>query len=277
MIPLTSAHTCVAAGVIKVRSEAAGGNTTIAGIVKSVEEAQARTTPVQKMADIVAGKFAICVIMASLLTIMFWALAGPWVFPEAVNKAAKSAINRASHGAGHGSDDVGMDHNSSSPPGSNGRKISTQWLLLAVQLGLSVLVVACPCALGLATPTAVLVGSSVAAKRGLLVRGGDILESMTHITHVVFDKTGTLTEGKPSVADVKFCSTAGAGSTRRWSEQAAAGATSEDEMLALAAAVEEASMHPLAKAVVAERDQRSLPKRLLEDGSLLQVGTLCSP
>jgi Zn2+/Cd2+-exporting ATPase len=87
------------------------------------------------------------------------------------------------------------------------------------------------------------------------------------------DKTGTLTKGEPSVADLKFCGPVRKGS-HRWSEQAESSVTSENDMLVLAAAVEEASMHPLAKAVVAARDQRNLPKRLLEDGSLLQVRIL---
>lgn len=252
----------------------------------------------------VAGKFAMGVILISLFTLLFWMLAGPWAFPEAVDKAAANALNQRAHGM-HNDDAAeapGMAH-MAPPPGSNGRKITTEWVLLGVQLGLSVLVVACPCALGLATPTAVLVGSSVAATRGLLVRGGDILESMTRITHVrfrklhafvhrcasftlnrmhssshslgmqvVFDKTGTLTQGQPSVSDVKYCGAVGNGkSGRRASGQPTLGAGSEDDMLSLAAAVEEASMHPLAKAVVAERDHRNLPQRLLEDGSLLQA------
>lgn len=185
------------------------------------------------MADAVAGKFAMFVILVSLLTIAFWALAGPWAFPEAVEKASRVAFSRNHHSGGDGGHDEGaMDAaamgvmgginstmngtgldavamqgvngtamvptaamadagmngggGEATPAGMQGGRITMQWVLLAVQLGCSVLVVACPCALGLATPTAVLVGSSVAAKRGLLVRGGDILESMTRITHVVF-------------------------------------------------------------------------------------------
>lgn len=75
-------------------------------------------------------------------------------------------------------------------------------LLLATKLAVDVLVVACPCALGLATPTAVLVASSVGAKRGLLIRGGDVLEALSRVDTVVFDKTGTLTQGRMALAAV---------------------------------------------------------------------------
>ena len=116
---------------------------------------------------------------------------------------------------------------------------------------------ACPCALGLATPTAVLVGTSAAAKRGLLVRGGDVIERMSHINTVVFDKTGTLTEGKPSVVEIK-------GVSGGDPEQ-------ERQMLAWAAAVEKGSMHPLARAVVAEASQRGVEDLTVEEGTLSQV------
>ena len=102
----------------------------------------------------------------------------------------------------------------------------------------------------------------------LLVRKVDI---RVLNVQVVFDKTGTLTQGSPSVSDVQYCGAVGNGQSGR--EQQAVGVSNEQEMLALAAAVEEPSMHPLAKAVVAEGDRRKLPKRQLEEGSLLQVGS----
>jgi Cu+-exporting ATPase len=123
------------------------------------------------------------------------------------------------------------------------------WLLLGPQpafthglvAAISVLIIACPCAMGLATPTAIMVGTGRAAESGILIRGGEALEQAGRIDTVIFDKTGTLTLGKPSVAEVV----------------AFDGAT-EDEVLALAAAVERGSEHPLGAAIVAEAARRSL-------------------
>ena len=105
-------------------------------------------------------------------------------------------------------------------------------VLIAAQLAASVLVVACPCALGLATPTAVLVGTALGARNGLLIRGGDVLERANDLDVIVFDKTGTLTVGKPTVEKLTTSKL-----------------TSEEEVLSLAAAVERNSTHPLAVAV----------------------------
>ena len=198
---------------------AAGDATGIADIVRAVEGAQARTAPVQRVADAVSGRFAYAVMAASAATFAFWATAGAGLFP---------AVVTASY--------------SGSP------------LLLSLQLACNVLVVACPCALGLATPTAVLVGTSAAARRGLLIRGGDVLEGLAAVDTVVFDKTGTLTAGAPAVAGV-----------------AGGGGVAEADVLRLAAAVEEASTHPLARAVVAERDARGLRRAAVADGSFVQA------
>lgn len=110
----------------------------------------------------------------------------------------------------------------------------------ALLLTVAVLVVACPCALGLATPTAIMVGMGRGASNGLLIRNAEVLETAHRISTVVFDKTGTLTEGRPSVSTIV---TAG---------------VSEDELLALAAAVESGSEHPVGAAVVSEAKQRGL-------------------
>ena len=127
------------------------------------------------------------------------------------------------------------------------------WLLLgpaedrvarAIVAMVSTLIIACPCAMGLATPAAIMAGTAAAARRGILVKGGAALESLARVTTVVLDKTGTITEGRPRVSSV----TAFAGSTER-------------ELLAAAASIERSSEHPLARAIVAAADERGiLPK-----------------
>lgn len=112
---------------------------------------------------------------------------------------------------------------------------SSQNLLLSIELACNVLVISCPCALGLATPTAVLVGTSLAARQGLNIRGGDVLEAASMIDTVVFDKTGTLTVGKPSVLRVIPNGEV----------------FSQHDILALAGAVEQQSTHPLAQVMQA--------------------------
>jgi Cu+-exporting ATPase len=111
----------------------------------------------------------------------------------------------------------------------------------ALVAAISVLIIACPCAMGLATPTAVMVGTGRAAESGVLIRGGAALEATGHVDTVVFDKTGTLTVGQPSVKAVRT-----------------ADGWQEDEVLALAAAVERSSEHPLGAAVVEEAERRGL-------------------
>jgi len=107
----------------------------------------------------------------------------------------------------------------------------------------AVLVIACPCSLGLATPTAIMVGTGLGARRGILIKNGEALERGKRIDVVVFDKTGTLTEGKPKVVDVLVCKAQ----------------TSADEVLALAASIERLSEHPLAQAIVRAAREKNLP------------------
>jgi Cu+-exporting ATPase len=114
-------------------------------------------------------------------------------------------------------------------------------LTMALVSAISVLIIACPCAMGLATPTAVMVGTGRAAERGILIRGGAALELAGRVRTVVFDKTGTLTSGRPAVASV-----------------ATAPGWSEDDVLRLAAAAERSSEHPLASAILAEAERRGL-------------------
>jgi Cu+-exporting ATPase len=125
-------------------------------------------------------------------------------------------------------------------------------LLLSIKLAVDVLVVACPCALGLATPTAVLVASSMGARRGLLLRGGDVLERVAGVQSVVLDKTGTLTLGRLQLSSVRVPGAPSDGSP------AQSGGGPEDAVLAVAAAVEASTRHPLADAVAAAAAARKL-------------------
>ncbi len=196
-----------------------GGETVLAGIIKAVEDAQARRAPIQAMADRVVGLFVPVVLAIAAFTLAAWLL----------------------HGA----------------------SIST-----ALMNAVSVLVIACPCALGLATPLALLVGTSHAASLGILIKGGDIVEKGSRIDQVVFDKTGTLTEGRPRVIFFRAFELA------------------EREVLRLAYSLERLSEHSLAKAVVDSArgfeplevsDFVVLPGRGVEGrvgGRRLRIGTL---
>lgn len=150
-------------GVITLKATQVGQETTLAKIIASVENAQTRKAPVQKLADQVAGYFAYGVITLAAVTFLFWYFVGTNVWTEVT--------------------------------------VETSPLLLSLKLMIAVLVIACPCALGLATPTAILVGTGVGAKQGLLLKGGDVLEKVNRLDTLVFDKTGTVTEGQPKVTD----------------------------------------------------------------------------
>ena len=116
-----------------------------------------------------------------------------------------------------------------------------QGFSFALITAVAVLVIACPCALGLATPTAIMVGTGKGARKGILIKGGEALETAHSITHVIFDKTGTITHGKPVVTDIVSLS------------------SDEDTVLMLAASIEKSSEHPLAEAIVTRADRDALP------------------
>jgi len=194
-----SAGTGVFEGPLTIEAKSAGDASIVAGITRTIEEAQSRSAPVQRLADAIAGPFVYGVMGISAATFAFWSLAGDALFPGALMEA-----------------------------GSFG---SAPWMG-PLKLATDVLVVACPCALGLATPTAVLVATSLGARNGVLLRGGDVLETIAGVDAVVLDKTGTITRGKPKLKSVY----AGVGS-------------SEWDVLSIAAAVEATTTHPLAKAV----------------------------
>jgi len=197
---------------IFMEARTAGGEGVVADIRHAVEDAQAREAPIQRVADAVSGPFVYTIMGTALATFGFWLTFGVSAFPQALMTVSDA---------------------------TGGAELSA--LGLAAKLAVDVLVVACPCALGLATPTAVLVGTSRAAKQGILIRGGDVLERLAGVDAAVFDKTGTLTRGQPSVTGV-----------------AARGRSGED-VLALAAALEQGTKHPLGDAILRAYGSNDLP------------------
>lgn len=207
-------------GVITLEVTSIGQDTTLAKIINLVEDAQTRKAPVQKLADTIAGYFAYGVMAIATLTFLFWYFIGTQVWSSVLVNVESTA----SHSM------TGMAVTTATSP-----------LLLSLKLAIAVLVIACPCALGLATPTAILVGTSIGAERGILIKGGDILERVRQLNTVVFDKTGTLTTGQPQVTDCIACTD-----------------IDPNHLLQIAASVENSSNHPLAKAIIAAASKQSL-------------------
>ncbi|KAL9600797.1 MAG: hypothetical protein Q9219_002935 [cf. Caloplaca sp. 3 TL-2023] len=158
-------------GLLNFRVTRAGRDTQLSQIVKAVQEAQTSRAPIQGFADVVAGYFVPTIIGLGLLTFTVWMV---------------------------------LSHVLVDPPMIFVMPESGGKLMVCLKLCISVIVFACPCALGLATPTAVMVGTGVGSKHGILIKGGATLETATKIRHIVFDKTGTLTMGKMSVAEIKL-------------------------------------------------------------------------
>ena len=198
-----------------------GAETALARIIRLVEQAQARRAPIQGLADRVAGRFCYGVIAIALSTFLFWWLFGADHWPQVLQASAPGMPHSA------GMHHAGLGSGATTPVG------------LALQLAIAVLVVACPCALGLATPTVITVATGLAARKGWLFRGGDVLETAASLDRVVFDKTGTLTIGRPLVTEVF--------------------ADSPERLLQLAASLEQSSRHPLAHALMQEAQRRNLP------------------
>lgn len=214
-------------GAVTLQATRTGEATTLARIVALVEAAQARKAPIQRLVDAVAGYFTYGVMAIAALTFMFWYFVGTQIWPG-IGLAA------ASH---HG---VALQVGVGDP------------LLLSLKLAIAVLVVACPCALGLATPTAILVGTSLGAERGLLIRGGDVLEQVQYLDTVVFDKTGTLTTGQPKVTDC-------------WLAAACPRNLTPHQLLQIAATVESGVRHPLAQAIQQQAAAQGLPLLAAQD------------
>jgi len=184
-------------GLLRMRTTRVGSATALAQIIRIVEEAQASSAPVQRLADQVTAWFVPAVVLVALLTLVVWSLAGQF---------------------------------------SGG--------LLAF---IAVLVISCPCALGIATPAALMVGVGKGAELGILIRSGEVLERVERLTTVVFDKTGTLTRGTPSLTALVPCAQQG-----------------EERVLQLAASLEHGSSHPLAGAILEAAAARELPLLALQ-------------
>ena len=181
-------------GSFQFEATRVGRDTTLARIVRLVEEAQGSKAPIQRLADVIASYFVPVVIGIAIITFSVWYFFGP------------------------------------SPS-----------LTYAFLNFIAVLIIACPCALGLATPTAIMVGTGKGAEHGILIRSAEALERFYKIDTLLLDKTGTLTEGKPRVTDI-----------------IAVSPHSQEEVLGLAASVEHDSEHPLGEAVVRAARERGL-------------------
>ncbi len=181
-------------GSFQFEAKKVGRDTTLAQIIRLVEEAQGSKAPIQRLADIIASYFVPIVIGIALVTFIIWYFVGP-----------------------------------------------APAFTFALLNFIAVLIIACPCALGLATPTAIMVGTGKGAENGILIRSAEALERAHKINTVLLDKTGTLTQGKPLVTDI-----------------ITAGSFSEEDILRLAASVERQSEHPLAEAIVQAASDRKL-------------------
>jgi Cu+-exporting ATPase len=185
-------------GLLTIRVKRVGRETTMARIIRLVENAQLAKAPVARLADQVAGVFVPVVLVIAALTGFFW-----WYSGASANEILSYTV--------------------------------------------AVLVIACPCALGLATPIAIMVGTGTGAQHGILFRNATALEAAQGLNTIIMDKTGTLTEGRPKVTQILIVDT-----------EAENSETDTTEVLLFAAAAEQGSEHPLGRAVVAEAQKRNL-------------------
>ena len=200
-------------GLLRIRATKVGKDTFLAQVIRMVEEAQGTKVPIQEFADKVTSVFVPTVIVIAAATFVLWL-----AFPDSMLFAVKLAEGILPW----------------ANPSLNG-------LTLAIFATVAVFVIACPCALGLATPTALMVGSGKGAENGVLIRHGSAIQALKDVHTIVFDKTGTITKGKPEVTDIKPNKGYG-----------------EDDVLKLAASVEVGSEHPLGAAIVAKAKEKGI-------------------
>jgi Cu+-exporting ATPase len=183
-------------GSIQIETKATGEDTTLSHIIKLVEDAQGSKAPIARMADIISGYFVPVVIVIAMVSSSLWYLAGKLGWIELNNDPS----------------------------------------IFALTIFIAVLVIACPCSLGLATPTAIMVGTGMGAKNGILIKGGEALETTHKLNYIIFDKTGTITLGKPVVTDII--------------EAEENKIIKKEKLLQLAGSLETYSEHPLGEAIV---------------------------
>ncbi|AKB79481.1 Lead, cadmium, zinc and mercury transporting ATPase [Methanosarcina horonobensis HB-1 = JCM 15518] len=194
-------------GSFRFRATKVGADTALAQIIRLVESAQTTKAPIQRIADVFAGNFIVAVHIIALVAFFFWFFIGYWRY-----------------GVGESIALGGI-----SP------------FLFSLLIAITVLVISCPCAVGLATPAAIMVGTGKGAENGILIKGGEALERAHKLDTIVFDKTGTLTEGTPKLTDVFAVS-----------------GREENEVLFIAATAERGSEHPLGEAIVRGADERKI-------------------
>jgi Cu+-exporting ATPase len=205
------AGTVNVSGRLVARVTAIGEETALAHIIAAVQRAQTSRANIQRLGDRVSGVFVPVVVLVALVAGLWWGLS-----PASAHHAHDALAQF-----------LWMTH----PPGSS--------IAAGVIIAAAVLIIACPCAMGLATPAAIMAGSNAAAERGILIRDGVALEKAGRVTTVLFDKTGTLTQGKPSVVE-----------TRVYGALPSSGASAEGtRVIELAAALAQPSSHPVSQAI----------------------------
>jgi len=193
-------------GLLEIRATKVGRDTFLSQVIQLVKQAQASQVPIQGVVDRITNYFVPIVFVIALITLVAW-----WLFPEQLRPILV----------------WGEPFLPWVDPDTN------RWLL-GIVASIAVMVIACPCALGLATPMVLMVSSGLGANRGILIRDGRAIQTLKNVDTVVFEKTGILTQGEPKLTDVILCN-------RNFSQA---------QVLGCAASVEAGSAHPLAKAIL---------------------------
>ena len=205
--------TICADSTLRVKVSKIGQDTFLAKVIQMVEQAQTTRVPIQIFADKVVAVFVPVVLVLALITFFFWT-----AFPNGMKQLALTGSGLL--------------------PWTNPELSS---LGMALYATIAVLVIACPCALGLATPMALMVGSGLGAENGILIRDGAAIQRLNEVNTILFDKTGTLTEGKPAVVKVHQISGIGG-----------------NDLIRMAASLERESTHPLAQAIMKLAEEKEL-------------------